>query len=67
MTQAQFAAWETFLDSLKGIVNYFVFTSAFTTAYPQFAGKNWRLKANSWTYAVDDDRMHRLTFEAWEA
>lgn len=67
MTQAQFAAWVTFLDSLHGIVNYFAFGSTFTTAYAQFSGKDWRLKSNNYTYSVDEDRMVRLTFEAREA
>jgi len=67
MTAAQAVAWKTFLTSLKGMVNYFQFGSAFTTAYPEFAGKNWRLKTNQPKWDVQPDRMYRITFECREA
>jgi len=67
MTAAQAADWKTFLRALKGMVNYFAFSTAFTTAYPEFASKNWRLKDNQVRWQVDGNRTYLLTFEAREA
>jgi len=64
MTAAQAADWKTFLVALKGQVNYFAFSTAFTTAYPEFASKNWRLTGNEVKWEVAGDRMYRVTFEA---
>lgn len=64
--------WIAFLKSLQGMANYFTFTDAFCTAYPDLllnsgVKRNWRLKSNTRTWILDDDRNTRITFEAREA
>lgn len=67
MTKATAAAWLTFVSDLKGMVNYFVFGTSFTTAYTELAGINWRLKTNGVKVSVGSDRMYRMSFDCREA
>lgn len=67
MSEANFAAWLTFLRSLKGPVNYFQTMATFTAAYPEYAGKYWRLKQNRRNWVLQTNRFNLLTLDCIEA
>lgn len=68
MSPATAGAWITFLQALKGPVNYFAFTSAFTAEYAASLGSRfWRLKTNTVKWTVMPNRYYSISFEIREA
>jgi hypothetical protein len=67
LTQAQVAAWVTFLNALDGIVNVFQFPSAVVTAFSESlpSAGYWRLSKPDVSWQIAPGSVYRgLTFEA---
>lgn len=69
LNEADVAPWITFLEALDGPVNVFQFSSAFVAKYPalHLSGVYFRLRSNSWTQSLGDQRYYGLVFEIREA
>lgn len=69
MNYTNFQAWITFIKSLDGQANIFLFGSALQAAYPNDFGSGvyWCLKNNNITYSLGADHLYRLSFEVRQA
>jgi hypothetical protein len=71
LSQAQVAAWVTFLQALNGVVNVFRFPAAMAAAFPESLTSDgstqyyWRLSKNAVGWQIGPGKVYRgITFEA---
>jgi len=75
MVDSDAQAWISFLKALEGQANVFQFSASFYAAYPASIGDGgsppgglyWRLKKNSASWSVGEDRTYRISFAVRQA